>query len=41
MFHHREGYWMKISDMEKGFQQELSRVQMEEVCFIPEGVEVG
>ena len=31
---------MKISDTEKGFQQGLMRVQLEEVGLIPEGLEV-
>ena len=40
MFQNREGYWMNISDTEKGFQQGLMRVQLEEVGLIPEGLEV-
>ena len=37
----REGDQMKIRDMYEVFQQVLSRVQLEEVGLIPEGVEVG
>ena len=40
VFRHREGDRMKISDMDKAFQQGLSRVQLEEVGMIPEGVEL-
>ena len=41
VFQHREGYQMKISDVDKGFQQGLRRVQLEEVGLIPEGLDVG
>ena len=36
VFQHREGDRMKTSDMDEGFQQELMRVNMEEVGLIPE-----
>ena len=40
VFHHRYGDRMKISNMDKGFQQGLRRLQLEEVGIIPEQVEV-
>ena len=41
VFQHREGYRMKISDVDKGFQQGLRRVHLEEVGIITEVVEVA
>ena len=41
VFHHRKGYRMKTSDMDKGFQKGLGRVNLEEVVMIHEGVDVG
>ena len=41
VFQHREGYQMNISKTDKGFQQGLRRIQLEELGLIPEVVEVA